>query len=362
MKALFFVIAISACLNATAQTSEAAKSITGKSICGYQAWFTCAGDGGLNYWRHWGTPKPGSPMAELFPDISDYEESSLFQTELPSLGNGQPSKLFSSWKEETIDKHFEWMKTYGIDGIALQRFVADILNPKFKPGRDSITARVMRAAEKQQRIFYNMYDISGTTTSNLDSMKNDWSATMIGKFDITSSPYYAHQDGKPVICIWGMGFTDRAGEAAQCLSIINWFKQQGCYVIGGVPTNWRTSSEDSKPGFLNVYKAFDMISPWSVGRFGTIAEANTFNTTYIVPDKAVCDTNGIAYQPVVFPGFAWSKWNDGPPNQIPRNKGQFVWRQVYNIANAGITSCYFAMFDEYDESTALMKTADSYFT
>ncbi|MCK7532002.1 MAG: hypothetical protein MZV63_13745 [Marinilabiliales bacterium] len=34
-----------------------------------------------------------------------------------------------------------------------------------------------------------------------------------------------------------------------------------------------------------------------------------------------------------------------------------MWRQAYNIRSAGINQMYFAMFDEYDEGTAIMKAA-----
>jgi hypothetical protein len=63
--------------------------------------------------------------------------------------------------------------------------------------------------------------------------------------------------------------------------------------------------------------------------------------------------------PVVWPGGAWSQWhpNAGPPNESPRNAGEFMWKQARNVREAGISQVYFAMFDEYDESTALMKAA-----
>jgi hypothetical protein len=32
--------------------------------------------------------------------------------------------------KETVEKHFEWMKTYGIDGALQQRFVGEIASPQ----------------------------------------------------------------------------------------------------------------------------------------------------------------------------------------------------------------------------------------
>jgi hypothetical protein len=108
---------------------------------------------------------------------------------------------------------------------------------------------------------------------------------------------------------------------------------------------------------MEAYKAYDMVSPWTPGRYGNISGVNDFKNNYLVPDKSFCDANGLDYLPVLFPGFAWSTWNNGTPNHIPREKGNFLWRQAYNIKTTGLDQMYFAMFDEYDEGTAIMKAA-----
>ena len=366
------LFALSNPLKLFSQTAPEASTIIGKTICGYQGWFSCYGDGSpVARWFHWsngqyqsdnGKPAPGQTRFELYPDIEEYNTNSLFQTGYAAMGDGvTPSKLFSSYKEDVIQKHFQWMNQNGIDGIALQRFISETFDGVFKLNRDSIAARVKRQAENYGRIFYLMYDISGLDATKFDSIKTDWQNNMLAKLSLTSSPYYVHQNNKPVVCLWGFGFTDRQGNAAQCLDVINWFKANGCYVIGGVPTNWRTSTGDSKAGFNTVYDAYDRISPWSVGRFGDNTGADNFRNNYLVPDLTYCNSKNILYQPVIFPGFAWSNWNGGSQNQIPRNKGEFMWRQVYNIKQSGIGNMYVAMFDEYDEGTAIMKAADSYY-
>lgn len=353
-----------------AQTSPS-DSIIGKVICGYQGWFNCYGDGSfVARWSHWsqgqyqsnnGLPAPGHLSFEMYPDLSMYNPSDLFQTGFGNLNNGQPAKLFSSYRNDVIDQHFSLMQKHGIDGVALQRFIAETFDGVYKANRDTVSVRVKRAAEKYDRIFYLMYDISGLAETKFDSIKNDWKNNMVGKLHLTSSSMYAKQNGKPVVCIWGLGFTDRSGTAALSLDLINWFKSEGCYVIGGVPTNWRTCTGDSKVGFENVYKAYDMISPWTVGRFANNTEADNFKNNFLSPDLNYCNTYGMEYQPVIFPGFAWSNWNGGPKNQIPRNKGEFMWRQMYNIKQLSVKSMYVAMFDEYDEGTAILSAADSYY-
>ncbi|MEQ1878001.1 MAG: hypothetical protein ABL958_15265, partial [Bdellovibrionia bacterium] len=69
-------------------------------------------------------------------------------------------------------------------------------------------------------------------------------------------------------------------------------------------------------------------------------------------------TYNVDYQRVIFPGFAWSNWNGGKPNMIPRRGGEFFWRQAAQVANQKL-SAFIAMFDEYDEGTAIAKAAEN---
>lgn len=352
-----------------AQTVDAG-SVVGKVICGYQAWFNCYGDGSLmESWRHWtpgeymsaaARPAPGNVTFEIYPDVMGYESDQLFQTGLGPLGDGRPAKLFSSWQTKTINQHFAWMQENGIDGVALQRFFAPIGDWIFKTTRDTINVRVKEAAETYGRIFYMMYDFSGVDPSQYEALKADWKDNLVGSQHLTSSPSYVHQDGKPVVCLWGLGFTHISGSSAQCLDLINWFKAQGCYVIGGTATHWRKGINDGKPDFESVYMAYDMISPWTVGRYALPVEVDIYMDSLLIPDLGWCNDNGVDYQPVIFPGFGWSNWNGGVPNAFPRREGTFLWQQAYNVRSLNIPSAYIAMFDEYDEGTAIAPAADSY--
>jgi len=340
--------------------------VVGKLFAGYQGWFNAAGDGSPNNgWVHW-SKNSSAPAAnsnvnfELYPDIREY--SKLYQTQLGNLGNGQSARLFSSYDQETVDKHFEWMRTYNIDGAALQRFGADENDAPngWKTNRDSVAVKVKNAAETYGRKFYVMYDITGMNAGNwVNAVKRDWTAQVVNAMHLTSSSAYARQGGKVVVCIWGIGFTDRPGTVAESAELINWFKSQGAYVIGGVPTYWRTGNNDSKAGFGDVYRSLDMISPWFVARFGTFEGADHFKTNQWQPDFAYTQQYGIAYQPVIWPGSAWSNMTGGPRNENPRLHGDFMWRQAYNLKSVGISTGYVAMFDEYDEGTAIAKLAEN---
>ena len=48
---------------------------------------------------------------------------------------------------------------------------------------------------------------------------------------------------------------------------------------------------------------------------------------------------------------------DDPFDAIPRNKGNFLWKQLAGAIDAGASMIYVAMFDEIDEATAIFKVA-----
>jgi hypothetical protein len=49
---------------------------------------------------------------------------------------------------------------------------------------------------------------------------------LVNTMNITSSSQYLHQDNKPVVVIWGFGFTDRPTDVQGALTIINYFKNE----------------------------------------------------------------------------------------------------------------------------------------
>lgn len=373
IRPLILVIFFGACLTSV---SQAQNDVVGKVFCGYQGWFNCEGDGSaINVWNHWSLyntlPTSSTLRIESYPDTTNYHHQSLFASGFAALGNGKPSRLFSSSVPATTNLHFSWMQNYGIDGVALQRFAHELRDPNFLSLRNGISDNVKHAAQATGRKFYIMYDISllleedpGENIPNWgDWIKHDWQ-TQIANRGITDSSAYAKQEGKPVVAIWGLGFRDKPGSPQQQMELVKWFQDnQSCYVIGGVPRGWRDGlpADDEEPGdFSIVYESLDMLSPWSVGGFGGVGGADYYRTM-MAADKAHLQSGGIDidYQPVVFPGFAWSNWGDPPftPNYISREKGEFMWRQFFNVRDLEIESAYVAMFDEYDEATGICKTA-----
>ncbi|GHH72981.1 hypothetical protein GCM10018793_10890 [Streptomyces sulfonofaciens] len=332
---------------ADAPAASPVGDVVGKITVGYQGWFACGGDGApINGWWHWSkdmgrAPSPSNSGITSWPDISEYQN--VYPTDYGSLNSGRAAALFSSWDDQTVDTHFRWMRENDCDTAALQRF--NPFSPE-DPTRDAMAQKVRKAAEAYGRKFYIMYDVTGWTAMQ-SQIKDDWTSKMRAH---TASGAYARQNGKPVVCIWGFGFDDdgRPFAPAQCLDVVNWFKGQGVYLIGGVPTHWRTGTEDSRPGFSDVYHGFHMISPWMVGRISDTAGADRFLRDVNTPDKADCDAHGIDYQPCVIPGDLQSGH---------RAHGDLMWRQFYNMVGLKAAGIYISMFDEYNESNQIAKTA-----
>lgn len=331
--------------------------IAGKVICGYQGWFGTPSDASHEgRWRHWGGGAPehlDRVSFELYPDIREYGPSELHSTGYSEHGNGQPSALFSSYSVETVQTHFRWMAEYGIDGVALQRFFSDIPSPRMRHVMDN----VRQAAEKYGRIFYVCYDISGgrgdefvsRLCEDIDRL-GDW---------VLDSPAYLREGGRPVLQIWGFGVKGNCRcTPEQAMEVVQYARQKGFYLIVGTPAQFREGGSDSLPEFSSVYDQFDMISPWQVGRFGKCEEVAPYYDQLLLPDGEYCSAKGQGYMPVLFAGFAWSLWLHGPENAIPRLGGRFFWEQAKAAAKVKTTALYIAMFDEYDESTAIMKAAE----
>lgn len=326
-------------------------NIIGKSVTGYQAWF------GRGWYHNWGNSAPGRNLFfEMWPSVGDYPSEALWNSAFGKLNNGEPAKLFDSTNADVIDTHFRWMQEYGIDGAAIQRFYGygDAHRDGFK-----YLDYIKEKAEKYDRLFYMMYDMTGTkhrsTEEVLNWVQNDFVNNVEGK-GWCSSENYAHADGKPVVCLWGLSGveTDNYLKVDAALALINWFHARGYYVIVGTPDNQFSTVTDS---YAEVYASADMLSPWYIGRYDMNGVGGVLRNN-VRRDKAYCEAHDIDFLPTIFPGFSWVNLKHTEEyNQIARQGGQFLWRQAVVLAIEGCETVYFAMFDEYDEATALMKGA-----
>ena len=338
------------------------KSIRNLVMAGYQGWFNTPEDGAGLGWKHFEKEKefkPGKCTIDLWPDVSEYEKTYETAFKLP---DETPAKVFSSYDASTTDLHFKWMKQYGIDGVFMQRFVVSIRNQKGKDNYNKILNNAVLSAEKYDRAICLMYDLSGMEAGEEDILICDWKE-LCEKYKLVSrnNNHYVYHHGKPLVAVWGIGFNDRRKYGyEQVKKIIDFLKSEGCSILVGVPTHWRTLTIDavSDTRLLELVKQADIVHPWLVGRF----DNNTYEPyrKSIEEDIKWCKANGKDYMPVLFPGFSWHNMKkDAPQNMIPRLGGRFFWQQVKGAVDAGAESLYLAMFDEIDEGTAFFKCTNT---
>jgi hypothetical protein len=314
-----------------------------------------------------GMPETRTLAIDLWPDTSELGVDERCPTAF-HLSSGAPAFLFSDQNPKTVDRHFAWMKQYGIDGAAMQRFVTILAHADVKRDFDTVLGNARAGAEANRRGFFVMYDVSGMDgAAALQAIEQDW-PHLTGDLHLTDSPAYIFDRSKPVVGVWGLGFKDRDVSPDQAARIIQYFRTASVptTVLGGVPASWRNLGSDgqypdsrAEPQWAAVYRSFDVISPWSVGRFRDDNGANSFVRQRLIPDIAETRRLGIQYMPVVFPGFSWhhgaGRADRSPLNAIPRRCGAFYQRQIDNAIKAGAQMLYTAVFDEINEGTAIFK-------
>ncbi len=337
-----------------------------KLLMGYQGWFTCDGDGSNLGYFHWfkgNIPDAAFFRVDMWPDASELTPGERCLTDM-KYPDGETAYLYSAYNPKTVLRHFQWMSQYGVDGVFVQRFGSELTDPAHFNVRNVVTNNARAGAEAYGRVFAMMYDTSGMDSSTFVAiLEKDWKY-MVDVLKVTSSAAYLHHNGKPVLAVWGLGFTEHPGTPQQALELINFFEKNPdpryqVTLMGGVPTWWRILQNDAlaDPGWADYYCALNVISPWTVGRYSSDLEVDLYKFT-MLQDMAQAKKCGAEYMPVVFPGTAFH--NSNPANLFnatPRRGGRLYWRQVYDAASIGVRMIYNAMFDEVDEDTAMYKIA-----
>jgi hypothetical protein len=343
-------------------------TLEGKVLLGYQGWFNCPGDGDpTRGWRSWfrGQPSPETLTVDMYPDLTEFNPADLCPVPGFTI-RGRQAFLYSTMNSNVVDRHFLWMKDYGLDGVLVQRFVTSI--PARRAVGDVVLKNILQAARRHGRAIAIEYDITGANPKTFfDVMREDW-RYLVTDLKVTAHPCYLRHGGKPVLSVWGMGLAEsrhvpRDPETA--LKVVKWFKEDApsdlqVTYMGGVPSRWRTLTRDAlkDPGWHQVYAQMDVIQPWTVGRYRDSAGADQWRRDVLEPDLAKTKENRQLYMPVIFPGFSWANLKrDTKPNQIPRHGGRFLWTQAWNAHQVGARMLKIAMFDEVNEGTAMYKLA-----
>ena len=139
-------------------------TLTGKMMCGYQGWFACEGDGAELGFQHWTRRgwvlAPENAKIDLWPDVSELGTEERFGTDFRHA-DGRPAEVFSSFKQATVLRHFQWMREYGIDGAFVQRFIASLRGAESLRMNNTVLAHCREGANRNGRAYAVMYDLSG---------------------------------------------------------------------------------------------------------------------------------------------------------------------------------------------------------
>ena len=368
---LAFILSLLAVLTARAEAGPPtavvdASSLRGKVLCGYQGWFRCPGDRAGQGWIHWSRDSqriaPDTLTFEMWPDTTDFPPAERFAATGFTNQDGSPAWLYSADQPGTVRRHFEWMRTYGIDGVWLQHFLVDLPGGSLSNRYES-RARVLRdvraAAQQTGRAWAIAFDIAGMPTAGIcATLTNEWKKLV--NEGIVADPRYVHQDGKPVVLVWGFYYRD-AGNAMTATvagQLIDFFKAPGpfhAFFVGGGDWGWRENPDPEWQAFL---RRLDGYAPWNVGNYVRDAQGKLHASVgYWPQDKQACEQRGMLWLPVLYPGFAWDNLKQLPPGKsvISRRHGEFLWEQFHTLSTLGADSACVAMFDEVDEGTAIFK-------
>ena len=370
---LFAIAGVAGCTHPRVECAAAERTMRNKVYAGYQGWFSTPGDGSGISFDNYRVEiegefvfRPGAAAIDLWPDLSEFDDDEKYATQFRHA-DGSVAHVFSSANAKTVNRHFQWMKEYGIDGVFLQRFAWVLDKPIEKGHRDTVMRHVRQSAEKHDREWAVMYDLTAVSKGFIREHVIPDFKRIVDEGDPRPAAHYIHSDGKPVVAIWGIGFADGRGYSLEeCLELVRFLKDDPVYggnaVMLGVPYHWRSRDRDAvdDPVFDELLKACDIISPWSVGRYTSPDEADRIVGETVQADQQWADEHAVDYLPVVFPGFSWQnlerfKGRDAELGAIPRLGGEFLWRQAVAAKSAGASMVYVAMFDELNEGTAIMK-------
>lgn len=342
------------------------RTLTGKIMTGYQGWFATPNDGSGMGWFHWGGAKFDRTQCyvDMWPETNELEPDEKVPTAFRH-SDGKVANVFSSYNKKTVLRHFRWMKDYGIDGAFVQRYGVRIQKPVDLRFTNTVLNSCREGANVNGRTYAIMYDLTSLPAGGTQHIIADWKL-LIDRMRITNDQAYLRDKNKPVVAVWGIGFREasRRYSLQECLNLVNFLKNDPRYggnrVVIGVPTYWRTLTQDATrdPKLIEIARAADIIAPWTVGRFKTDLEVETYSRNTLTADLAWCRQYGKEMLPLAYPGFSWSNRKPASPfDQIPRRRGDFIWTQFVEAKRAGAKMMYQAMFDEVDEGTAIFKVS-----
>ena len=326
-------------------------TLDGKVMLEYRGGFGCPGDeAGLSGWPGWfegGSADTEHAAVAYLPEVSDMADGELCHTEM-TLPEGGRVRLFSSANRTTVDRHFEWMASHGLDGVFLRRAVGDQGDGAAADFHNRVAGNVMAGAEAHGRVFAIIYDLGRAAA---ESVIGDWTY-VVEVLGLAGSDRYLHHDGRPVLGVDASGLAQEPAGPAHLLELASKLRtesagERGFSLFAVVPAHWQSPETGS---WGDLLQAVEYISPWSVGEAGKQDEGGGAVLTAGAEEAAAAE---VGYAPVVWPGL--SGGGESRLNEVPRDGGLFYWTQVYEAVSAGSDALYVVSFDGMDDGTAMFE-------
>jgi hypothetical protein len=327
-----------------------AQTLKGRVMVGFQGWFRTANDRDDDGWGHWfrskTDPSPAFFKFDMWPDTSAYPVADRVRAGSILTKSGQPANLYSSTSEAVVQQQFSWLRQNHIDGAFVQRFLGD------RRGGDDgtpewVLMNARKAANAEKRLWAITYDVTGMPPSTAEEvLRRDW-RWLKDDLKVTADPYYAHENGKPVVFVWGLSSPSRNFPVSVANRIVDFLHNDrelgGNYVIGSMPIQWTKLA----PEWYDHARKYDGLQMWMTHDYAL--------------DKRTCDQWHVDYYAHVWPGFSRAHLaNSGhvPDAFTDRAGGRFFRERISQALAAGCDRLFVGMLDEYDEGTAIMPMSD----
>jgi hypothetical protein len=187
-----------------------ATTVDGKVLCGYQGWFNTPCDSERSGFGHWGEGlgrTNGHFVVDMWPDTSEYDPGDLCEVPGLKMPDGSPARLYSGFSKGPALLHCKWMRQYGIDGVFVSRFVGETASTDRFRHINTVLANVREGCHREGRVWAMMLDLSMGRGATSVVMK-DWKF-LCDEAKVREDSRYLHEQGKPVVLLWGLGLTAR---------------------------------------------------------------------------------------------------------------------------------------------------------
>jgi len=219
---------------------------------------------GCYYFPGWSTPGGGPNPSDPWSLITTYDN-----TRVPLLGT------YNEALQSINDVHFSWMKSYGIDFVAIDWFQL-WSGTTLLPMLDHVVNAHMACTGRKPKFclqFANQTNQAGLSTSTWPTVYNKWIITYF------NDPNYYRVNGKPVVIINSVpSFRGRFASHAETKQMLD--NARAAAVAAGLPGIWFMGGHaDSSSAWMDV-------GSYAVGGWDGITGSNVYTTTKVSDNSA----------------------------------------------------------------------------